>query len=69
MDELEFDAKELFHFMNTHTDEFFIRVRFDEGGGLFGETDGCGCSEAGEGSDTFEYEADCIANGCGRAPW
>lgn len=32
MDEVEFNAKELFHFMNTHTDEFFIRVRFDEGG-------------------------------------
>ena len=30
MDEVEFDVKELFHFMNTHTDEFFIRVRFDE---------------------------------------
>lgn len=45
MDEVEFDVKELFHFMNTHTDEFFIRVRFDEGGGLCGETDRCGSGE------------------------
>ena len=49
MDEVEYDVKELFHFMNTHTDEFFIRVRFDEGGGLCGETDRCGSGEISEG--------------------
>ena len=68
MEELELNAKQLFHFMNTHTDEFFIRVRFDEGG-LCGETDGCSISEIGEGFEDSEYEADYDTYGCSRTSW
>lgn len=69
MEEVEFNVKELFHFMNTHTDEFFIRVRLDEGGGLCGETDGCSVSEADQRLEDYEYETNYDAYGCSRASW
>lgn len=53
MEEVEFNVKELFHFMNSHTDEFFIRVRLDEEGGLCRETDGCSVSETDKGFEDY----------------
>lgn len=69
MEEVEFNVKELFHFMNTHTDEFFVRVRLDEEGGLCGETDGCSVSETDKGFKDYEYKTNYDAYGCSRASW
>lgn len=45
MVEQEINVRDLFRFMNNHTEEFFIRVDFTEEGDIRGESDRCGISE------------------------
>lgn len=42
MEEKEIDFEDLFHFINTHEGEFFVRVILNEEGEFHGESDGCG---------------------------
>lgn len=49
MEEQEMDADKLFHFLNEHEGEYFVRVVWNEEGEFFGEENGCGVSEAYQG--------------------
>ncbi len=69
MVETELNVKDLFHFMNTHTEEFFIRVNLTEEGDFCGESDRCGISEISEGCTDFKQETDYDAYGRGGAAW
>ena len=42
MEEQEMDADKLFHFLNEHEGEYFVRVVWNEEGEFFGEENGCG---------------------------
>ena len=69
MVETELNVKDLFHFMNTHTEEFFIRVNLTEEGDFCGESDRCGISEISEGCTDFKQETDYDADGRGGTAW
>lgn len=69
MVETELNVKDLFRFMNTHTDEFFIRVNLTEEGDFCGESDRCGIGEISEGYTDFKQETDYDAYGRGGAAW
>ena len=69
MVEQEINVRDLFRFMNNHTEEFFIRADFTEEGDIRGESDRCGISEVSEGCDAYEQETDYDAYGRGGVAW
>lgn len=56
MNEIEMNAKQLFAFLNNHSDEYFVRVFLTEEGDVSGETAECSFdSTCGESTDYEQY--------------